>query len=408
MNFFMNILFITDNFYPEGNAIASRVYERACYWVKWGHPVTVITSAPNFPEGKLYPGYKNKWFHKEIIQGITVIRVKTLIQSNKGFLLRILDFLSFMMPAFLAGLFQKKPDVIITTSPQFFGAITACLLSRCKQVPFILELGDLWPASIVGVGAMRDSLIIRILEKIELLLYRWSDKIIVVSPAFKDNLISRKVNSNKIDTIMNGVDLSKFMPKPRNALLSTKYGISENMFVVGYIGTQGMAHALENVLQAASNLLIEKNILFILVGTGAEKELLLATATKLQLTNVLFIPAQPKEIIPDYWSLCTVALVHFKNTPIFSVSIPSKIFEAMGMGLPILLASPKGIASDIVINENVGLWVPAEDATVLSNTILHLYKNADLVDRLAKQSLSASKFHTREAQARLFLESISS
>ena len=126
----MNILLITDNFYPEGNAIASRVYERARYWVKWGAQVTIITSAPNFPEGKLYPGYKNKWYQTEQLDGINVIRVKTFICANKGFFLRILDFLSFMISAFFVGLRQKKPDVIVTTSPQFFGAIAACVVAK--------------------------------------------------------------------------------------------------------------------------------------------------------------------------------------------------------------------------------------------------------------------------------------
>ncbi len=402
----MYILFITDNFYPEGNAIASRVYERACYWVKWGHQVTVITSAPNFPEGKLYPGYKNKWYQVERLHGIKVIRVKTFIKSNQGFFLRIIDFLSFMFPVFFTGLLQKKPDVIVATSPQFFGAIAACMLAKCKRVPFVLELGDIWPASIVGVGAMRESLIIRILEKIELSMYYHSHRIVVVSPAFKENLISRKVPEKKIVVILNGVDLSKYSPQPRDQVLAEEYGIGENTFVVGYIGTHGMAHALENVLIAAMLLQQEKNIKFIFVGTGAERHRLIIEAKSKQLTNVEFIPAQPKETIKDFWSLCNVALVHFKNSPVFAVSIPSKIFEAMGMGLPILLASPKGIASEIVMQENVGLWVLAEDPDALANAILHLYRQPDKLHQFAETSLKAASHHTRETQAHYFLDAL--
>lgn len=402
----MNILFITDNFYPEGNAIASRVYERACYWVKWGHQVTVITSAPNFPEGKLYPGYKNKWFQKEILNGITVIRVKTFIKSNKGFFLRIIDFLSFMLPAFFAGLLQKKSDIVATTSPQFFGAIAACLVAKCKRVQFVLELGDIWPESIVGVGAMRDSSVIRLLEKIEGWLYRKSNKIIVVSPAFKENLILKNVSAEKIFIITNGVDLSKYSPKSRNEALLKRYDIEKNKFIIGYIGTHGMAHALENVLKAALLLSHEKNIQFIFVGTGAERNKLIALSETLQLKNVLFIPAQPKETVIDYWSLCSISLIHFKNTPIFSASIPSKIFESMGMGLPILLASPKGAASDIILNEQAGLWIPAEEPVPLSDAILLLYENRNKLRELAENSVAAAPRYTRAIQAQKFLNAI--
>jgi colanic acid biosynthesis glycosyl transferase WcaI len=400
----MNILFITDNFYPEGNAIASRVYERACYWVKWGHSVTVITSNPNFPEGKLYPGYRNKWFQVEMLQGIRVIRVKTLIIANKGFLLRIIDFLSFMVPAFMVGLLQKNIDIIATTSPQFFGAIAACMVAKCKRKPFVLELGDLWPASIVSVGAMKDSVIIRLLEKIELCLYKMSTAIVVVSPAFKDNLVGRHVPANKINVILNGVDLEKYVPLPRNLELAARYSLPEDAFVVGYIGTHGMAHALANVLAAAALLTDLAAIYFIFVGAGAEREQLIALAKKMQLTNIQFIGAQPKQSINDYWSLCDVALVHLKNTPVFSEVIPSKIFEAMGMGLPILIAAPEGIASKIVLNEQVGLWVPPEDPQALAAALKDLYQQPELRKQLAENSLARASQHSREFQAQSLLE----
>ena len=400
----MHILLITDNFYPEGNAIASRVYERACYWVKWNHQVTVITSAPNFPEGKLYPGYQNKWFQKENLNSIKVIRVKTFIRSNQGFFLRILDFLSFMFPAFIAGLWQKKPDVIVTTSPQFFGAISACFVAKCKRAPFVLELGDLWPAFIVGVGAMKKSKMILFLEKIELMLYRHADRIIVVSPDFKNNLTSRFVPAEKIDVILNGVDLEKYSPKPRDLALAAQYHIAADDFVVGYIGTQGLGHALENVLETALQLMPEKKLKIMFVGAGAKRESLIKKAEQLGLTNILFVPPQPKFAINQFWSLCNVALVHFKNTPIFSASIPSKIFEAMGMGLPILLASPKGAASNIVLSEQVGLWVPAENPIALEKAILALYHDREALKQFSKNSLAASQNHSREYQAKVFID----
>ena len=150
----MKILFLSENFPPESNAAATRVYERACYWADWGHQVTVITSAPNFPEGKLFSGYENKWKQFETMSGIRVVRVKTYIAANRGIAHRIFDFLSFMVTGFFAALKEERPDVIAATSPQFFTAVAGWAASAVRGIPFVFELGDLWPASIAAVGAM--------------------------------------------------------------------------------------------------------------------------------------------------------------------------------------------------------------------------------------------------------------
>jgi colanic acid biosynthesis glycosyl transferase WcaI len=352
----MHILFLTDNFPPEGNAIASRVYERACYWVEAGHQVTVITSAPNFPEGKVYAGYKNKFYQTEIMNGIRVVRVKTFIAKNKGFLLRTLDFISYVLPALLAGLAQQKPDVIAATTPQLFVGLTGVLLKIFRRVPFVLEVADIWPASIVSVGAMKKNLLIRSLEKLELFLYRSATAIVVLTAAFKVNLTSRGVPADKITVVINGVDLRKFSPSEKNHALARDTGITPDQFVVGYLGTHGMAHGLMNVLHTAERL-TDKKIFFLFVGAGAERDELITYANAKHLTNVKFLPAQPKSSMPQFWSICDAALIHLKNDPVFAEVIPSKIFEAMGMGLPIILAAPAGEASAIVIKEKAGLWV---------------------------------------------------
>ena len=203
---------------------------------------------------------------------------------------------------------------------------------------------------------------------------------------------------------MNGVDLEKYSPKPRDLALAAQYHIAADDFVVGYIGTQGLGHALENVLEAALQLMPKKKLKIMFVGTGAKRESLIKKAEQLGLTNILFVPPQPKFAINQFWSLCNVALVHFKNTPIFSASIPSKIFEAMGMGLPILLASPKGAASNIVLSEQVGLWVPAENPIALEKAILALYHDREALKQFSKNSLAASQNHSREYQAKVFID----
>lgn len=401
----MHIVFFADNFPPEGNAIASRVFERACYWVKWGHQVTVITSVPNFPEGKIYSGYKNKFYQVEIMEGIRVVRVKTFITKNKGFILRILDFLSYIFPALVAGLFQQKPDAIVATTPQFFVGITAWMTASLRGLPFILEVADIWPASIVGVGAMHKSMLIRWLEKLELFLYRRAIEIVVLTPAFKRNLTSRGVSEHKINVVINGVDLGKYAPLNRDTVLAKEQAIETDQFVVGYIGTHGMAHALVNVLRAAQ-LLMNPNIVLLFVGAGAERDELIHYADTNQLKNVKFIPAQPKNTISRFWSLCNVALVHLKNDPVFAEVIPSKIFEAMGMGLPILLAAPKGEASNIITQQKVGIWVPAEDPQALATAINDFYQQAEQRKQFAARSRECAYLYSRERQAKEMLLAI--
>ena len=395
----MRILFLTENFPPERNASAARVYERACYWVKWGHEVTVLTCAPNFPEGKVFPGYRNRWYQAEMVDGIRVVRVKTFITANEGIVLRTLDFLSFMGSAIVVGLFQKAPDVVISTSPQFFAAIGGWSLAGLRGKPFIFELGDLWPASIAAVGAMGENVFLHWMERLELFLYRRSAAVIALTSSFKDDLVRRGIPRGKIAVVVNGVDLPRYAPRPRDLELAKTYGLDEH-FVVGYIGTHGMAHALDKVLDVAERMERLPDVRFLFVGGGAGKAKLEEELAKRKLKNVVLVSPQPKERMPEFWSLCSVALVHLKDTPVFQSVIPSKLFEAMGMGLPILLASPKGEASSIVEKEEAGLWVPAEDPAALEQGILRLKDDGAFYRLCASRSHDAAPRYSRERQAR--------
>jgi len=208
----MKILFITDNFPPETNAPATRTYEHCSEWVKKGTEVTVITCAPNFPQGKVYEGYKNKLYQTEMIDGIKVIRVWSYITANEGFTKRVLDYVSFAFMAFWVGLFQKH-DVIIATSPQFFTTWAASAISKIRRKPWIFELRDLWPESIRTVGAMKQSRVLDWLEKVELWLYKDASRVVAVTDAFKKNLIDRGINAKKIDVVTNGANLDLYIAK---------------------------------------------------------------------------------------------------------------------------------------------------------------------------------------------------
>jgi colanic acid biosynthesis glycosyl transferase WcaI len=398
----MKILFISDNFPPETNAAATRVYERACYWVKWGHDVTIITGVPNFPHGRVFEGYENR-FQTEVMDGMRIVRVKTYIAPNSGKLRRTIDFLSFRISALHAAKKELNPDIICATSPQPGAALAGLDAAKYHSIPFVFELGDLWPASISAVGVMGKSFLYRQMERQELAMYRKSDAIVALTGAFKKDLVRRNIDGDKIAVVINGVDTWRYGPQDRNLELATELGITDE-FVVGYVGTHGMAHGLGNVLDAAE-FVAQKNpkIRFLLAGAGAERGMLMSEAKRRGLSNVLFLPMQPKARMPEVWSLCNVALVHLRDDPTFAEVIPSKIFEAMAMGLPIIISAPRGEGSRIVERARAGCWTAAGDALGLAGATMMFEKDRESCQNFGAQSLAAAPGHSREKQARRML-----
>ncbi len=395
----MRILFFSDNYPPEVNAAATRVHERACLWVRDGHAVTVITSAPNFPQGRIYSGYRNRLRQVEVIDGVRVVRVWSFITGNEGIGLRIFDFLSYMVSSFIAAFFEPRPHLITSTSPQFFCAVGAWAHAAVRRLPYVFELGDLWPASITALGAMRPGRFLRIMERLELFLYRRADAVVALTADFKRDLISRGIPAKKIEVVRNGVDLSRYGPRPRDAALATEWNLTEK-FTVAYVGTHGLAHALENVLEAAR--LLENRapeVRFLFVGDGAARNGLVARAAEISLTNVVFVGPRPKEEMPSWWSLADAALIHLKKVDLFAGVIPSKIFEAMGMGVPILFAGPRGEASEIISQEGCGLIVAPEEPEALAEAIVQLMSDRALLAQLRSCSINAAARHSRAHQA---------
>lgn len=391
----MHVLFLSDNFPPEGNAPATRLWEHGVRWAREGHKITVITCAPNFPEGRLFDGYENRWRSVEYMDGIRVVRVKTYITANEGILKRTLDYLSFMFMSFVMGLFERRPDVVAATSPQFFCALAGWGLSIVKWRPFVFELRDLWPASITAVGAMKDSRSIRLLEKLELLLYRRASAIVTVTNSFKKNLMERGISAGKIHVVRNGVDLQRYKPRKPDRGLQEEYNL-ENRFVVGYIGTHGLAHALPGVLSAAEWLKDHTDIAFVFAGSGADRDRVERIVAERGLHNVRLIPRQPKERMPALWSLCDIALVPLRDNPVFSTVIPSKIFEAMAMGIPLLTSVPEGEATSIVKEAEAGVCVPPETPRDMAESILEMAGHPDKLARMHCNALKAARHHSRD------------
>lgn len=405
----MRILFLTDNFPPESNAPASRTYEHAVRWVRDGHDVTVVTCAPNFPQGKVFDGYRNRLWQSEDMNGIRVIRLWSYMAPNAGYLKRVIDYLSFMFMAILAAPFLPKADVIVGTSPQFFTLVATWWASLVKRTRWVLELRDIWPESLEAVGMAKRGLLISALQRLEMFLYRRADRIVCVTHSFKRILIERGIDPCKIGVVTNGVDLSQFDRRPKDSQLVDKFGLKDR-FIVGYVGTHGLAHGLETLLEAAQEMERHpelKHVTMIFVGDGARRPALEEQARVMGLSNVRFVGGVPKSEIARYWSLLDASIIHLRQTTLFASVIPSKIFECMGMGLPMLLGV-LGEAREIVERQKAGFGFTPESANELVQSIAVFAADPSLLRTYSDNALRAAKNYDRSTLANEMLRELRS
>ncbi len=377
----MKILFFTDNFPPESNAPAIRTLEHTREWVNAGHEVTVITCAPNFPVGKVYPGYSNSFYQTETIDGVRVVRVWSYIAANEGAVKRILDYISFGLSSMVTALFLARPDVIVGTSPQLFAAVSAWLSAKFKRVPFVFELRDLWPESILAVGAMEKGWAIRKLEQFVSFLYRQADLMVPVTHAFARILEEEGVPADRIEVITNGIEPDAHKLTETREAVRERWGIPQDAFVGGFIGTLGMAHGVSTILEAAEKVRGDHSLHFVIMGNGAGKAQIKQLAADKRLDNVTIIDGQPRQDALNVLGAIDVSLVLLKNTPLFETVIPSKIFEAMAFRKPMLLGV-RGESADIVVNKaRAGIAFTPEDADEM---LLHLQALRDDPERCAE------------------------
>ena len=395
---------MSHNFPPEVNAPASRTYEHAKCWAKMpGVRVTVVTNHPHHPYGILYPGYVNHWLTREKLDGIDVIRVKTYLAPNAGFARRTLNYLFFMIMAVTAAVRVPRFDVVIATSPQFFCAMAGYLVSRLRRRPFIFELRDLWPETIVTVEAIKPGPVIYLLDKLASFLYHEASLIVPVTDAFKENLLKRGIPANKIQVIKNGVDLSFFQPQKAPQELLDEIG-ARGRFVASYIGTVGLCHALDKIIFAAERLQYRKDILFVIVGDGAQKHAIQKLVVSRGLQNVKVLPGVTKDKIRDYYALADINLVTLKKACLFETVIPSKIFEIMAMGRPIL-TTVDGECRQIIEAADCGLFVEPENVEKMSATILDLTQKREMLKNMGENGrLFVEERFSRDVLAQNYID----
>jgi glycosyltransferase involved in cell wall biosynthesis len=408
----VKITFLCQYFPPEMGAPSARTFEHARHWASLGHDVTVITGFPNHPTGIIRPEYRGCFVKREDVEGIDLLRTWVYCTANKGFFRRILNFFSFFFSSLILGsLLTRRPDVVIGTSPQFFCAVAAYLLSIVKRAPFVFEVRDIWPQSAVELGALKNPLIIRVLEAIELHLYRRAQLVVVVAQSTMPYLIGKGIPGEKIKCIPNGIDAGYLADN--GAAPAQIRGELRESFIVSYIGTHGMSHALDVVLRAAKRLQAkrlqsEPALHFLFVGEGAEKENLKRLAAELNLTNVTFIDEQPREALLAYYRASDVSIVPLKRLPVFKKVLPSKLFELMGAGCPII-CSVEGEAAQLVARAEAGLCIEPENSEALIDAISRLRADPALRRRMGLNGQRFAKTHyLRSTLAEDYLNSLSS
>lgn len=399
----MRILFLSHYFPPEGNAPALRTFDHCTRWAAAGHDVTVVTCAPSHPGGKLYPGYRNRLRQVEFVEGIRVVRVVTFLAANRGRWRRIANYLSYLAAAVPAGLFERRPDVVVATSPQFFCGWAGVLVSRFRRRPLLLEIRDLWPESILAVDAMRLRIGLRLLETLERWMYGAARRVVTVGDGYRTRLIERGVDPSRVSVVMNGVDSRRFFAREPDRALAGRLGVA-GRFVVTYCGTIGMAHGLEVVLRAGA-LLIERgrrDVVFLLVGDGARLDALRGAAARAGLDNVIFAGRLAIDAIPGVLSLTDACLVHLRPAPTFTTVMPSKIFEAAAMARPIILGV-EGFARGFVEKAGCGVCIEPENERDLVDAILRLSADAAFRDRLGRAGRRAAAAYDRDRLAARYL-----
>jgi hypothetical protein len=390
----MKILLFSHYFPPEVNAPATRTFEHSVRWARAGHDVTVVTCVPNCPNGILFPGYKNRLGRRiEWLDGIRVVRVWTYLAANAGTVRRIANYLSYLVSATLASIRLPRPDLVVATSPQFFCGWAGVLVSRLKRAPLVLEIRDLWPESIQAVGAIRNRRVLRFLEWLERRMYQAAGHIVTVGEGYRQRIVEKANVAGGITVITNGVDLDRFIPREPSEAFRRRWNL-DGKFVCSYVGTIGMAHGLDVVLRAATILQSKgrHDIVFCLVGDGALRAQLERETREAGLAElVVFTGRQPKEHVPAILASSDACLVHLKKCELFASVLPSKIFEIMAMGRPIIMGV-EGEARDIVLQAGAGLEMEPDSARSLVNAVELLADNARVV---AEQGQAARDYVAR-------------
>lgn len=389
----MHIMFMAQCYAPEDVSAAVLITELATDLVDRGHDVTFVTGAPSYPYGRVFPGYRNKLYQIEWLDGVRVVRTWSYISPKKSFWPRILHYGTYSATAFYGGLFAGRPDIVVSYSPPLPLGMSAWLLSRLWRVPWVLQLEDLYPDAAVATGHLKNRTAIALFSAVERFQYQRATHISLIAESFRRNLLAKGVPPARMTLIPVWADPDVVRPLPKENAFRAQHGL-EGQFVVMYAGNIGVTSSLEDVLEAACLLREEPHLRFVIVGEGTKKHSLEQKARREKLENVMFLPYQPRDAFPSMMAAADLSLVTLNSSSSLT-SLPSKIFNVMASARPILGVSPPGSEIAHLIEEGqCGVNVPPGCPELLAETILSLMRQEEVLSQMGRKGrlLLTSKF----------------
>lgn len=398
----MKILFVSQYYPPEIGAASNRIGYFARFLANAGHKVSVLTSAPNYPEGKLYPGYENR-FLMRYENGVNVYRTKIFLTPKSNIATRLAHYLSFVVAAIFARKKIEKPDIIVATSPPLFIGLLGVIFKKLWKTPLLLDIRDLWPESVESVGAVKNRRLLKQGKALAKWIYKNANYVSCTSPGIEKNLTD--VPKEKITILPNGAELDIFQPDISGEKTRRDFCLN-NKFVVLYTGNLGLAQAPEVLVESARITLrqAQGDIIFLVVGSGVLLPKLEAEAKKKNLTNIIFTGVQPRNRMPEFVAAADVCIIPYKKCETFRFTLPSKMFDYMAGEKPIII-NLKGEASYLIDKANCGLLAKEEDAQDLAEKILELYRDRGKAHHLGSSGRKFVEQHfRREVIAKRLLE----
>jgi glycosyltransferase involved in cell wall biosynthesis len=384
----MNFLILTQYFPPEVGAPQIRLLALGRELVRRGHRVTVVTAMPNYPAGKIFPEYRGRWFVREEMEGISVLRVRMYAASGRG-MARLLSYLSFAVLAFWGVLRSEKADVVFTESPPLFLGLTGWLGALWHRSRFVLNISDLWPDSVETLGVM-SARVLRPMFALEHFLYRRASLVCGTTRGIVRRLQEVKgLPGSKVVHLPNGADLNLLSPRPKDEALVRQLGIRRDAKVFIYAGTHGYAQRLDTLIDVATAV-DREDIHFLFVGDGPEKASLEALVRERGLENVTFVPAQPLSAMPRYFSLAAGSVVTLMKADLFVDALPSKLIASLSCGVAPIYAGA-GEAADLLLKNQCGVVVDPEDSSALRSAIERLADDDLTRSRLADNARSLAE-----------------
>jgi glycosyltransferase involved in cell wall biosynthesis len=401
----VRVLLIHQVFASPQSPGGTRHFELARAAMNRGHNFMVIASDLQYTTGKRVVAEK-RLVTEETIEGISVARVYTYPSLNKGFVWRVVSFLSFMVTSFLVGVRQRDVDVVMGTTPPIFQTVSAWLIAAIRRKPFLLEVRDLWPEFAIDIGVLTNPTLIWLSRKLESFLYARATHLLVNSPAYCEYLIGKGVAPAKVSLIANGVDPEMFDPNADGASLRAKWA-QPGQFVATYAGAMGMANDLPTVLRAAKLLQDFPNIRFWMVGDGKDRPELEKLASELGLQNVTFTGSVSKTEMKNVLAASNACIATLKDIPMFRTTYPNKVFDYMASGRPTVLGID-GVIRAVIEDAEGGIYVQPGSPDALAAAVLALSRNPEAAQRMGCNARSYVVTHfNRHDQAAAFADLIS-